>query len=410
MLGRIVTEEKCPVCNASMVDNGFTAVACKEHPDQIARKLRVRFKLRGNCTQKKFARESGLQSYIEARRFLDGIRFKTQEGTFDYRDYRADNPLGFANLVQQWLEIKKQEVKPDSFRPLKRYAGYAIGVWGNRNVKTIDYAAIEDFLKITLKSLSSKTRDNAKSALHSFFQWLRKRKMIAFDQVPEFPELGKVEMAFRQVVDKDSQAAILDKLREMTWNINPRIWIAVKWLSTYFSIRPGEMLSLKEKHIDSKIGVIFVEHPKEKRGKIIELLLEDVALIRSLPRGFPDMYFFRHLAEHKGPTNTKPGDRFHHNLIYRSWLRACAEVGIEGVPLYSGTKHSSVIALGKEFTPEQIKTASKISTNKAFERYYRPNPELVKSIYASARGGTLSAQGGHQRDTVKSSSKSRKPA
>jgi hypothetical protein len=90
-----------------MVDNGFTAVACKEHPDQIARKLRVRFKLGGDCAQKKFTRESGLQSYIEAGRFLDGVRFKTQEGTFDHRDYRADNPLGFANLVQQWLEVKE---------------------------------------------------------------------------------------------------------------------------------------------------------------------------------------------------------------------------------------------------------------------------------------------------------------
>lgn len=101
MLGSITSQEKCPVCKVTMVDNGFTAVACKEHPDQIARKLRVRFNLKGHSTQKKFSKESGLQSYIEARRFLDGIRFKTQEGSFDHRDYKADNPLGFTNLIQQ---------------------------------------------------------------------------------------------------------------------------------------------------------------------------------------------------------------------------------------------------------------------------------------------------------------------
>ncbi|MGA2228263.1 MAG: hypothetical protein ABSH41_27835 [Syntrophobacteraceae bacterium] len=41
------------------------------------------------------------------------------------------------------------------------------------------------------------------------------------------------------------------------------------------------------------------------------------------------------------------------------------------------TKHSTVIALGEDFTPEQIKKASRVSTNKAFERYFCPNPQLV---------------------------------
>jgi hypothetical protein len=33
----------------------------------------------------------------------------------------------FANLVRQWPEIKKQELKLESFRPLKRYADCAMG-------------------------------------------------------------------------------------------------------------------------------------------------------------------------------------------------------------------------------------------------------------------------------------------
>jgi integrase/RNA polymerase subunit RPABC4/transcription elongation factor Spt4 len=361
MLGSITSEEKCPVCSSSMVDNGFTAVVCPKHPDQIARKLRVRFCLKGHSTQKKFSKESGLQSYIEARRFLDGIRYKTDEGTFDYRDYRADNPLGFANLAHQWLEMKEQKLARASYRPLRLYVNYAISVWGNRSVKTIGFAEIEDFLTKSLGHLSSKSQSNAKSALHDFFGWLRKRRLITHDQVPEFPVI-EVSMKMRNLVDKETQGAILDKLREMSWNVNPRIWIAVKWLSTYFSIRPGEMLSLKEENIDTKIGVILVQPAgdKNREGKVIELLPEDVELVRSLPRGFPYMPFFRHLAAHSG---AKPGDRFHHDLLMRWWARACKEVGVEGVSLYPGTKHSSVTALGKEFTPEQIRTASQISTN-----------------------------------------------
>jgi len=150
MLGGIYSDERCPVCGEGMKDNGFTAVACAKHPNQIARKVRVRFKYEGGATQRQFTRNNGLQSYVEARRFLDGIRFKADEGIFDHRDYQADNPLGFHNLSTKWLEVKRKEVKPDSYRPLARYIAYASKVWGNRNIKEIQYGDLEDFLPYQL--------------------------------------------------------------------------------------------------------------------------------------------------------------------------------------------------------------------------------------------------------------------
>lgn len=401
MNGGIYSSETCPICGGPLVDNGFTAVACKKHPDQIARKLRVRLKRKGECTQKQFTCQSGLESYKLARRFIDGLRFKIDENTFDHRDYKVDNPLGFSNLMDKWLAIKEKELTPESYRPLKLYGRtYAGAAWGDRNIKTITFADLEDFLTITLGHLSSKSRNNAKSVLHDFFAWLRRRKYITFDQLPEFPVID-VTMGFRQLVDKETQLAILDKLKDLTWATNPRIWICAKWLSTYFSIRPKEMLSLKEKHIDLKIGVFFVQPDADKvgQGKIIEMLPEDVELARSLPRGFPDMPFFRHLPEptRYGITERKKqrvaGAQFRHDYLAAWWKRACAEVGVTGVSLYPGTKHSSVTALGEEFTPEQIQKASQISTNKAFSRYFRPNPALVRSIYTAARGDTERAGG-----------------
>lgn len=388
MLGSITTQERCPQCGAKMEDNGFTAVSCKKHPEEIARHLRVRFKFKGDATQKKFTGKTGLEGYRMARRFLDGIRYKCDEGIFDHRDYKSSNPLGFTNLINQWLEIKQRELKANSFLPLKRYARYASKIWGNRNIKEIDFGAIEDFLTITLEGLSSKSRANAKSALHTFFTWCRRRKIISSDQFPEFPGID-VSMRLRKMLDKESQLAVLEHLREISWDVNPRIWMAVKWLSTYFSIRPCEMLSLKERNIDIKIGVIYIEAPNDKTGagRIIELLPEDIDLIQTLTRSFPDLPFFRHLRGYGGPGKTKAGDQFHHNYIYRWWKRACADLGVTDVALYPGTKHSSVSALGEMFTPEQIKKASQISTNKAFERYFRPNPKLIRSVYSAARGG-----------------------
>ncbi len=59
---------------------------------------------------------------------------------------------------------------------------------------------------------------------------------------------------------------------------------------------------------------------------------------------------------------------------------------IEGVDLYGGvTKHSTVTALGEQFSPDEIKKyATQHTTNKAFDRYFHVNPGKSKSLYAVA--------------------------
>jgi hypothetical protein len=52
------------------------------------------------------------QSYAEAQRTLNGWRFKTDEMTFDARDYQRDNPLGFSNMSAKWLLYHSTEVRP----------------------------------------------------------------------------------------------------------------------------------------------------------------------------------------------------------------------------------------------------------------------------------------------------------
>ncbi|MCE5334920.1 MAG: hypothetical protein LLG06_10040 [Desulfobacteraceae bacterium] len=392
MLGSITTTEKCPLCKGRMEDNGFTAVACPNHPKEIAKKLRVRLeRKKGEATQKQFTCESGFESYKLARRFLDGLRFKIEEGTFDHRDYKASNPLGFENLINEWLTIKEGDLKKNSFTPVYRYARYAIDVWHQKNVKTFDHGDIEKFLKIDLKHLSSKSKENAKSVLHDFFEWCRKGRKITHEQMPEFPEL-KVVMGMRNLVDKETQGCILDRVKEMYWDVNPRIWICMKWLATYF-IRPGEALGIRERDINLNMGLIQIQPETDKvgKGKFIPMRDEDIELVRSLPRSFdPNAYFFRHLRGYGGPGGTHAGAPFHYNYIARRWNAAASSLGISGVSLYPGTKHSSVTALGELFTPEQIKGASQIATNKAFERYFQQiPPSLVRSIF-DVSGGTSS--------------------
>ena len=105
MLGGIYSDQKCPICGGKFRDDGRNGLACNNHSEVFATRFKVIFK--GICRR--------FKDYQSANRFLTGLRYKNDEGTFDARDYKTDNPLGFENLALQWLEIKEGEVKHSSF-------------------------------------------------------------------------------------------------------------------------------------------------------------------------------------------------------------------------------------------------------------------------------------------------------
>jgi hypothetical protein len=226
MRGRIYSDQKCPICGGQFIhDDRRRGLFCEIHPDQQANgRFRVQF---GRKTRRRF------NNYREAERLLDGLRWEVDQGTYDHRDYKINNPLGFETLALKWLEVKKKEVKQKSFNNLQNYMTKAIAAWGQMNVKSIGYGEIEDFLHS--HDVSGKTKSNMKSGLHSFFMWVKRREKIP---MPEFPETP-FELGFRKIIDKDTQAAIIDEVYRLTYHINPKIWLGIKWLATYISIRPG---------------------------------------------------------------------------------------------------------------------------------------------------------------------------
>ncbi len=199
--------------------------------------------------------------------------------------------------------------------------------------------------------------------------------------MPEFPEV-KFELGWRKLVDKATQQDILDEVYKLTEHTNIKIWLGVKWLSTYISIRPGELINIKEGDFNLDLGVVFIKQPKEKKPKAVPLLKEDIEMIRSFPKALPHLYFFRHKPGLKGATS---GERFGNKLLYKYWKRACANLEIKGVDLYGGTKHRSATALRKFRSPEQIKKATMHATNKAFERYFRIELDDLREVYTDTK-------------------------
>lgn len=369
MLGGIYTDQRCSICGSGFKeDTKRKALVCPKHQNQKASRFRVYFK----GVTKRFS------SYSEASRYLTGLRFKTDEGSFDKRDYKISCPLGFENLVGQWLKIKEKEVKKSSWIKINDHINKAVKEWGNRNIKEIKMKDIQILLNSL--ELSEKTKHNHLSSWKQFFKWLVENEELK--RLPKFPKIH-FELSWRKTVSKETQQAIIEEIKRITSHINIKIWIGIKWLSTYFNLRPGELLNIKERDIDIKQGEILIPDPKEKRPKMVFLLDEDVEILKSLPRGFPDLYFFRH---NTGRSGVKAGDNFGDKYLYKYWKKACDNLGVECVDLYGGTRHSTVRDLRKYRTPEEIRLGSMHSTNKAFERYFQVEPDDLREIYKDTGG------------------------
>jgi integrase len=309
----------------------------------------------------------------QAEKFLTGIRFKTDEGSFDIRDYKRGHPLGFTTLAEKWIEHKRQTVKHQTLINLMGEIRRAEAYFQQTNIKSIGSGDVEDFIFANHRTIcgapiSSKTRHDIAATLHQFFRWVSRREKIP---LPEFPQVT-FELAFHRVVDLETQQRIISEVKRISEHINIKIFLGIKWLAENPNVRPGELTKITEGQILLDQGVILVRKTKEdpRNAKYIMLDPEDVGMLRTFPRALPEVPFFRHERR----MGAVQGSKFGPSYLSRWWNRACWNIGIEGVTLYPGTKHSTVTALGALLTPEQIKRGGTgHATSAAFERYMLPD-------------------------------------
>ena len=386
MRGGIYSDEKCPVCGGKFVDNHVNALICPAHPKCKAMSFRIKF----GKVKKRF------RDYERAFRFLTGLRFKTDELTFDERDYQKDNPLGFITLMNQWFTDKtvesktrtgkiERKIKPGTIRNYRHYKDVMCGYFQNRNIKEVwdDQGRLEDFFN-SLTSVGNKTKWNYRSCMSDFFTWVWRRNKKSFSKAgiepPELPEIS-FTLGYRKIVSKETQIAIVKEVNRIS-AFNPKIYLGIKWLCTYVRIRPKELTALKEGEINLDTGHLLFPDPKEKMYKAVPLVQEDIDIIKSFPRAFPTMPFFRHT---KHTNSVKENTPFGEGYLYEWWKRACKNLGIEGVDLYGGTKHSTVTDWKKKYSPEMIRrSGTGHKTNSAFDRYLEINDADSLALYADA--------------------------
>jgi integrase len=359
MKGNIYTDQKCPECGGSLIhDERRGGCFCATHP-QIAASgyFRVVF---GRQVQKRFS------SYTEACRFLTGLRYETDKGTFDARDYATDNPLAFDTLAESFLQEKK---RLKSYEDIRRVVEKAQEFFGSTNVKAIRTPDLKRFARSL--TCGDKTRANYMTVLHNFFAWyLVEEEVLQSHQVPKFPEI-EYEMGWRKVITWEQQDAILAQIRKDTWEANPKLWLAADMLRTYTALRPGDLWKLTEGDIDTEDATMTILHPTKSkdRRKMIRLLPEYVEAIKSIQSQYPALPATRFFRHHAGNHGTAAGTPWSRSYLGRVWNAACEKLGIEGVDLYGGTRHSTTTEIAKRYGEEAAREATDHRTNKAFSRY-----------------------------------------
>jgi hypothetical protein len=85
------------------------------------------------------------------------------------------------------------------------------------------------------------------------------------------------------------------------------------------------------------------------------------------------------------------GKRYGKDRLYSNWKMVCERKGLPYVPLYNGTKHSTVRGLCRHLRPDEIQKGTVVNTNKAFARYYAEDFKDEINVYqmrAKLRGDT----------------------
>jgi integrase len=382
MKGDIYSRQKCTLCDGRLVHNEKRdGCFCPVHPQCGATKFFVRF----GKVFKNFS------YYLEAYHFLQGLRFKYIEGTFDARDYQKNAPLGFKTLSKKYIKMKEQQGLR-SISNVRNYMRRACNYWDQKNIKTFNRADIREFL-YHIENITEKTRHNYMSCLRDFFRNLVEDEVIDIIKMPRMPKI-EYELGYRTITDMETQTAILEKIYELSYNLNPKIWLGCDMLSLYTNIRTKDLLNLNEVDIDAKNGILEIKRPTKKKNKKLTLRLidEHILEIRELKKrhpGMPHLPFFRHVS---GISGVQANEPFGEKYFYKWWKMACEELGIKGLDLYGGTRHTTTTALAKKAGKENAKKASGHETNKAFERYcqYQDDDtfELVR-IAAEMKGKVI---------------------
>ena len=276
------------------------------------------------------------KSQKHADRLLSHIRYEIDHGIFEPKAYikRELKGLLFANYAEVWLERQRLKMEQgflarETFRTRQRHIkNHLAPLLASRNIRDFNAGVLEDLMLRLPKDLSAKSVKDILGTLRKIFGDAQDREDIS--RIPKFPkvDVGEPETKW---LGPEEQEEILDQITDlcrkaffiflMDMGCRPSEGRALRWECVSFKTD-------RVKIIAGMDGEVYRPSTKEKDKRELPMSPRVIEALKALPRDLCGFVF------------TFRGRPFTHKLIDRTWRRACKAVGIEGICLYQGTKHS----------------------------------------------------------------------
>ena len=331
-------------------------------------------------------KDGDVLTYKKATDRLIEINNAIRNHTFNPVDYDDSQvkERKFSFMMNKWLsqkEVEEQnnELSPETLRCYHSYNRNYFQYFNDYDVREILYEQIEDFKDKLPRHLSSKMKKNILNALHSFFNWIRKRGTIK--DFPLFPQIKGDDSQVRTAIDLDSQNEALLKIPE-----KHRDFFTVLFDT---GVRIGEACTFKVKDVDvasqqilvqrTWSGAKLVETTKGRTRKWIPL--SDWAypfVMKHIENKLPDGFIFIN------PETRRP---YKPEFLRRLWRKYSK---LE-VTLYEASRHSfcTQIAEGGLCNTLQAKQLMRHADIRSTERYFHGTSSRLKEI-VNQRGKAIS--------------------
>lgn len=262
-------------------------------------------------------------------------------------------------LMKRWLESFRRKVETERRQP-RTLAGYErlagdgegahLAYWRGKVLGDIDVQSLEDweYLLATKAKLSAKTRKNVLAAFHSFLSWVCDQRPTY--SIPKFP-WPETDEHQPMILSPELQAKVLAAIPEDERGIflfmaetlvrpsEARVLRVRDWITDSNQVRVARAAK------DQKTGSgSVVRGLKSRNAKVVPILSFDMYcwLQVRVPAE-------RRLGDPDGPLFVNPDGRnglwWSHWALDYAWKQACARVGVQGVKMYEGLKHSTATAL-----------------------------------------------------------------
>lgn len=277
--------------------------------------------------------------------------------------------------LANWLErmrdlVDAGERSPTYVRELERYAARDghFGPLLGFTIHELRPARLEEWgRELAKKGLSSKTRRNIVGALAAFLHWLYDLEEI--ERVPKLPSVS-VQKYSPRIIAPATQDAILAEIP-----IERRgAFIAL----VEHALRPGEVrafnvgdYSWKERMLTVSTAMKGLSSDAPRRGT----KTGDVFRFEACEN--LSAWLEQHIEKTDRLDGERPlfinpatGGRWSYWALREQWQRAGQAVGLSGVRLYEGTKHSTLTALRNAGVPlDVVQRAARHKDRRTTERY-----------------------------------------